>query len=61
VTSPKPGEGGLPSALEHREEIFRRAQGKRLAVFLDYEGTLTPIVAPPEGLVTKWGIKKTHY
>lgn len=39
---------GLPSALESLEEIRRRAQGKWLAVFLDYDGTLTPIVDQPE-------------
>ncbi len=38
----------LPSALDHFDEIARRAEGKRLAVFLDYDGTLTPIVARPE-------------
>ncbi len=40
--------GGLPSALGSLEEMRRRAQGKRLAVFLDYDGTLTPIVDQPE-------------
>ncbi len=38
----------LPDALEHRDEIARRLAGKRLAVFLDYDGTLTPIVARPD-------------
>jgi trehalose 6-phosphate phosphatase len=39
---------GLPSALESLEEIRRRAEGKCLAVFLDYDGTLTPIIDQPE-------------
>src|SRR5260370_22091027 len=38
----------LPSALAAWPEIERRLAGRRLAVFLDYDGTLTPIVARPE-------------
>jgi len=36
----------LPSALNHVQEIVRR--NDRPAVFLDYDGTLTPIVSQPE-------------
>lgn len=38
----------LPSALEHGREIGKRLSGKRVVVFLDYDGTLTPIVDRPE-------------
>jgi trehalose 6-phosphate phosphatase len=38
----------LPSALNLVDEIIAGAGGKRLAVFLDYDGTLTPIVSHPE-------------
>jgi trehalose-phosphatase len=38
----------IPSALDRVAEITARARGKRLAVFLDYDGTLTPIVDRPE-------------
>ncbi len=38
----------LPSALDDFARIVRQAEGKRIAVFLDYDGTLTPIVETPE-------------
>ncbi len=38
----------LPSALKSREALGRRLAGKRPAMFLDYDGTLTPIVSQPE-------------
>ena len=47
------------SALEQREEIFRQAQGKQLAVFFDYDGTLTPIVARPEEAALDRRIRQT--
>ncbi len=37
----------LPSALEKKEEILGRL-GESNAIFLDYDGTLTPIVERPE-------------
>ena len=42
---------GLPSALESMGEIERSAQGKRICVFLDYDGTLTPIVENPQDAI----------
>jgi trehalose-phosphatase len=39
----------LPSALGHVQEIA--ARGDQLAVFLDYDGTLTPIVSQPDQAV----------
>jgi alpha,alpha-trehalase len=41
----------LPSALDCLDEIDALARKKRLVVFLDYDGTLTPIVARPEDAV----------
>ncbi len=38
----------LPSALDRLDEIRRSAGDRRPAVFLDYDGTLTPIVERPE-------------
>jgi trehalose-phosphatase len=37
-----------PSALHHLESIRESLRGRVPAVFLDYDGTLTPIVARPE-------------
>ncbi len=41
----------LPDAVEHKEELEQRLSGKQPAVFLDYDGTLTPIVDKPEDAV----------
>jgi len=38
----------VPSAFEHYAEIERELGGRRAAVFLDYDGTLTPIVERPD-------------
>jgi trehalose 6-phosphate phosphatase len=39
--------GDLPHALEDGDELVRHLAGKTPAVFLDYDGTLTPIVDRP--------------
>lgn len=36
-----------PHALKSMEKIRSRTEGKTIAIFLDYDGTLTPIVADP--------------
>ncbi len=41
----------LPSALHRRAEIFQRLRGRTIALFLDYDGTLTPIVENPDRAV----------
>ena len=38
----------LPHGLIFFEEIRKRFENKRVAIFLDYDGTLTPIVSRPE-------------
>lgn len=43
--------GDLPDAVEHEGELEARLEGKTPAVFLDYDGTLTPIVDRPEDAV----------
>jgi alpha,alpha-trehalase len=38
----------LPSALERKDKILERLREKTPAIFLDYDGTLTPIVEDPK-------------
>lgn len=45
---PSPPTASLPSALDRFDEIAAALRGRRPAVFLDYDGTLTPIVDRPE-------------
>src|SRR5215208_1765951 len=40
--------GDLPHALEDGDQLVRDLAGRQPAVFLDYDGTLTPIVDRPE-------------
>ena len=49
----------LPSALDDSEGIFRRAEGRRFAVFLDYDGTLSPIVETPDRAVMQEDMRDT--
>ncbi|WP_157578734.1 trehalose-phosphatase [Pontibacter roseus] len=44
----KRGAHELPSALQNREELLAKLQNKNPAVFLDYDGCLTPIVKEPD-------------
>jgi trehalose 6-phosphate phosphatase len=49
--------GDLPNALRQRTQLDRRLGGVRPPVFLDYDGTLTPIVERPEDAVTSDGMR----
>ena len=40
-----------PCALQHLHSLLARVSGKRMVVFLDYDGTLTPIVSNPDRAV----------
>ncbi|MCC5979481.1 MAG: trehalose-phosphatase [Salinarimonas sp.] len=48
---------GLPDALAEMEAIARRLSGKRVAVFLDYDGTLSPIVDNPDDAILSDGMR----
>ena len=49
VNAPKlTNPGGPSSALEHFDTIEHRLRDRQLALFTDYDGTLTPIVQRPE-------------
>ena len=48
-----------PSALDKLNEIKSRIGDRRLAVFLDYDGTLTPIVARPDLAVLSDSMRST--
>lgn len=49
----------LPNALDAFDEIMARLRQGRPAVFLDYDGTLTPIVERPELAVLAPAVRQT--
>jgi len=57
--SPERSARDLPSATDAIEEISRCASDKRIALFLDYDGTLTPIVESPDQAVLSDAMRKT--
>jgi alpha,alpha-trehalase len=54
----EPHSPDVPLALDSLAEILARLRGRRPAVFLDYDGTLTPIVARPELAVLSSDMKR---
>jgi trehalose 6-phosphate phosphatase len=48
----------LPDALVSFDEVERRRAGRTPAVFLDYDGTLTPIVDRPEDAVISESMRR---
>ena len=49
----------IPSALEMIEEIASKMTGRRVAFFLDYDGTLTPIIDQPKRAYMTEVMRKT--
>jgi trehalose 6-phosphate phosphatase len=49
----------LPHALAHGDELTRLLDVRAPAVFLDYDGTLTPIADRPEDAVISQGMRRT--
>lgn len=49
----------LPSALDSWDRIASRLAGRRPVLFLDYDGTLTPIVSQPEDAVLSEEMRAT--
>ena len=58
-SSSDPNTEDLPSATGRIEEIAGGLPGKRIAVFLDYDGTLTPIVDHPDRAVLSETMRST--
>lgn len=56
---PRPQPANLPNAFDRTAEFRARIADKRPAVFLDYDGTLTPIVARPELAVLSDAMRAT--
>src|SRR3712207_9597211 len=49
--------GELPHSLEDGEQLIRDLGGRWPTVFLDYDGTLTPIVDRPEDALISEGMR----
>ncbi|KAL5556003.1 hypothetical protein UlMin_038239 [Ulmus minor] len=48
-----------PSALDMFEQIIDASKGKQIVMFLDYDGTLSPIVEDPDQAFMSEGMRKT--
>ncbi|MEJ2589515.1 MAG: trehalose-phosphatase [Deltaproteobacteria bacterium] len=51
--------GAIQSALECVDELLEKGSEKTLAIFLDYDGTLTPIVETPDQAVLSKSMRET--
>lgn len=46
-----------PSALKYFEKIMSEAKKKKIAIFSDYDGTLSPIVDDPDRAIMSDGVR----
>lgn len=51
----------LPELTKNIESFFKKLESQQLALFLDYDGTLTPIVSKPEDAVINPEMKQAVY
>lgn len=51
----------LPELTSNLDSFLKKLEKQRLALFLDYDGTLTPIVSKPEDAVITPDMKKAVY
>jgi trehalose 6-phosphate phosphatase len=51
----------LPSATKSWKELQNQLKGRTVMVFLDYDGTLTPIVSRPEDAIMSQEMRSTLY
>ncbi|MDT8442939.1 MAG: trehalose-phosphatase [Desulfuromonadales bacterium] len=59
VSGRKKSTDSLPSALDRFNDVTCQLKHKRPAVFLDYDGTLTPIVERPEDAIISEEMRQT--
>ncbi|MBA3906726.1 MAG: trehalose-phosphatase, partial [Pseudonocardiales bacterium] len=59
MTAAAPTIADLPDALREADRFALRLTGRRPAVFLDYDGVLTPIVDRPQDALLSVGMRDT--
>ena len=50
-----------PSALNSFDSVMKAANGKKVVVFLDYDGTLSPIVEDPDKAFMSAEVANLYY
>lgn len=50
-----------PSALDMFDQIIEASKGKQIVMFLDYDGTLSPIVEDPDRAFMSDSVSFIHF